>query len=1474
MPDAYGPLQHLELAPALWLVPAAPLSAFLLCFALRLIRGQRAARAVARVSIAGQLLSWAVALGYAARLLRLPASDRYLLVHLWRVVRVGQLDFGFDLALDTLSGIGVLVALGVVTASSFAVARRGGPGVLAECTWHALGLAGALLALLADGPMVLLVGWTMLAIALRALLVDERPEARVLGPGLYARAADAAMVFGATVLFWGAGGVWSEGEYVPDLTPRFSAVAEGTTSGAPAVRAPQRVLDDDDDDEQRYAAPQGKGLVTLTSYPGAIVFVDDSRTPLMKPGSQREPLRAPFVRVPLNAGHHSFRIHPGAGLDDYLVTHVPVGDGKEIHLAPFGPAAVFRQIRDPLLVHGRTFAPALASKRLWGAPVVTWASVLLLLSIALRLGAAPFGGLRARSEGQPALLVAPLGATLALYLSSRMGFLTSMSEVGSLVIASAGAVTALGGALLAAGAGEPSRRIALFGTTHLGFALLCAGARAFDALALYLVVSPLALAGLAGARRFEDGAAARASGLTLACLPVASAAAEAALRPDALASTAALALAALAISAAFVSAYAAFRLALELQETAGKRSISTVPGIASLGLLAVGGVLLRARPALIDAWLGGVLAPAPLRTGDVPFAPWAPLGLGVLLVFAAAVVARTHARQKRVPALPLSGAARALLDEAPIASVATTFVLLLQNAVSRLERWVLTPVVNAIGSGVRLVAEGHAHVESAVQRATIDAAAARLARLGAPASARRMKTIVFALLALAFAAAVTFGFMASAHAAGGALSLEVPGRSHGPLELAFKDGAYVGEMLVVNRGAEPLSVSRVSIRGDDDDLRAPTKVSARFADGAVSVANIPPGASRKVVVQWLPDREPRMKQVFCHVVVTSSDEKSGELAMGVVARIRRPVPWISDHLLSLVVFLPLLGALVAFVAHVSGRGGDALVRRVAVAVVLVQLGLALWAYAGFSADVTRSDGNDGLQLIEHVVWIRPLSAEYFIGVDGLSIMLVVLAPLLAVVAVLAAVGNERTMGFLAMLLICDTCLVGTIVAQDIILLFSFWQAAILAMAGLVGLWGGGGRAVAALKLALVLSFGSALILLAFVALRGNAERTFLVDGTSVTATSSIPELARVAFYAKKGVLFGFPFVRVVWVALFLGFGTMLPIFPFHAWLADAVESAPTSAATLLCGLMLPLGAYAILRVCFPILPEATRWASGGIVALGVVNVIYGALCAMGERDLKRIIAYLAMSHMGFCLVGLGSLTPQGIAACIAQIFAHGLATGALVVLAGVLERRVGTRDATRFGGLSREAPLFSIAFGASLLASMGAPGLAGFWGELLAILGAFPSHRGLSLVAAAGTLLVGAVHLWTFQRVLLGRFDERWRRDPHLEPFGGKIPDLTTRELTLVAPLALLLLVFGLWPTPLLGMISGGVRDVTTYVNPPGPDQIAAGAVEWGRLFVNLTPRPPLPVGRGGERSSSRSDSPLPSGRGAGGEVDGTTLPD
>ncbi len=649
----------------------------------------------------------------------------------------------------------------------------------------------------------------------------------------------------------------------------------------------------------------------------------------------------------------------------------------------------------------------------------------------------------------------------------------------------------------------------------------------------------------------------------------------------------------------------------------------------------------------------------------------------------------------------------------------------------------------------------------------------------------------------------------------------------GAVEMTKQGDVFAGSFTVENVGAGPLRISRVAVRTSPSDPRVPPGVSVDLEGGGAS-AELAPGQKRNAVVKWR-DSASRAKELYGHVVVESDAVVPGAGEPGRPAAIgfhAEKHGFLGQHVLTILTFLPLFGVIAIFLAHLLNYQDDKKLRNLVVVLMGINLALASWLYFTYDNGFVRADGNDGYQFIEHGVWIRSLNVEYFLGVDGVSISMVFLTALICFVGALASFSvKEQLKGYFAMYCLLATGMFGVFVALDLFMFYVFWEVMLLPMYFLIGIWGGPRREYAAIKFFLYTLAGSVFMLLAFIWFYLNGDPGYLVDGQAVTRSFSIPELMRVAWASKGLTILGISAVKLVWVWLFVGFAIKIPMFPFHTWLPDAHVEAPTAISVILAGVLLKMGTYGILRINFALLPEATQWAAGAMAVFGVINILYGAFCAMAQKDLKKLVAYSSVSHMGFTLLAMAALTPQGIQACIVQMFNHGLITGMLFSLVGVVYDRVHTRDLDKFGGLAAEMPLYTAFVGFAFMASLGLPGLSGFWGEAMTFIGAFPRFRALTILAATGVIVTAAYHLWALQRMFLGKFREEWRKNKYLEPFGGKFPEINGRELATLAPLAVLVLVLGFWPRPLLDLIDKGALDVHRLVDHPGQTQIAsAGA--------------------------------------------------
>src|SRR5438132_4121357 len=441
-----------------------------------------------------------------------------------------------------------------------------------------------------------------------------------------------------------------------------------------------------------------------------------------------------------------------------------------------------------------------------------------------------------------------------------------------------------------------------------------------------------------------------------------------------------------------------------------------------------------------------------------------------------------------------------------------------------------------------------------------------------------------------------------------------------------------------------------------------------------------------------------------------------------------------DHwALSGAIFVPILGAiLLAFAPRVQETAQKA----VALLTTLIAGGLTVGLMARFDYGAT-----DKLQFVSDRRWIDVIHSRYHVGIDGISLPLLALSAFVTVACVIYSWDHfpepHNPKAFLMLLLVLETGMNGTFVAQDLILFFVFFELVLLPMYFMIGVWGGPNRQYAAIKFFLFTLFGSALMILGFLALFFKAGNTF-----------DIPTLVR------NGSLIARSTQVLIFGGLFMGFAIKVPMFPFHTWLPDAHTEAPTVGSVILAAILLKLGTYGFIRIALPILPEAARSWAPYIGLLSVIGIIYGALGCLAQKDMKRLIAFSSVAHMGFVMLGISTLTAFGINAAVFGMVAHGLITGMLFFIAGSVKDRFHTLDMKRLGGLLLQSPQMGWILGFCCMASLGLPGLAGFWGEFPAILSAYKPAAGLSdalfrgymVVAAIGTVLAAAYLLWLLQR--------------------------------------------------------------------------------------------------------------------------------
>jgi NADH-quinone oxidoreductase subunit M len=502
----------------------------------------------------------------------------------------------------------------------------------------------------------------------------------------------------------------------------------------------------------------------------------------------------------------------------------------------------------------------------------------------------------------------------------------------------------------------------------------------------------------------------------------------------------------------------------------------------------------------------------------------------------------------------------------------------------------------------------------------------------------------------------------------------------------------------------------------------------------------------------------------------------------------------TSYLLSLILFTPLVGVVVLlFVGSHRQHAIRWIANITALAGFLVSL--PLW----FSFDMREP----GFQFIERAPWIPSIGAEYFLGVDGFSALLVMLATLIGAIAVLSSWNaiTERVKEYYIFLLMLQTGMIGAFVSLDFLLFFLFWEVMLVPMYFLIGIWGSDRRLYSAIKFFLYTLVGSVVMLLGILALyfHHGAETGVYTFDITLFHQMSLP-------YGLQWWVF---------LAFFLGFAIKVPMFPFHTWLPDAHTDAPTAGSVVLAAVLLKMGTYGFIRFSLPILPEATRAFVPFMVALAIVGIIYGALVAMAQRDWKRLVAYSSVSHMGMVMLGMFALNPVGITGSIVQQINHGISTGALFLIVGVVYERRHTRLISEYGGLSKNMPVFAAIFGVMMLSSIGLPTLNGFIGELLILQGVFVVSMMWAVVAGVGIVLGAAYMLWLFQRTMFGKIEN---------PKNLGLTDLSLREVAVFAPLIILAVWIGLYPSPFISRLETSVDRVMVRVSPDYAARTPAGA--------------------------------------------------
>jgi len=496
---------------------------------------------------------------------------------------------------------------------------------------------------------------------------------------------------------------------------------------------------------------------------------------------------------------------------------------------------------------------------------------------------------------------------------------------------------------------------------------------------------------------------------------------------------------------------------------------------------------------------------------------------------------------------------------------------------------------------------------------------------------------------------------------------------------------------------------------------------------------------------------------------------------------------ISSHILTIVTFTPALGALLILLhnrTHVRS------IRAFAVTVAVLSFVFSLHLIAHFDS------GSAEFQYVVDLPWIPSFGIQYHMGVDGISLFLILLTTVLTPLAMLASWSiTERTKEYFIFMLLLETGMIGVFASLDLFLFYVFWEVMLIPMYFLIGVWGGNRRIYAAMKFVLYTMIGGVLMLVAIISLyfmHGNATGDY---------TFSYPVILNAL---ATGRMILTPNVELfLFLAFFLAFAIKVPLFPFHTWLPDAHVEAPTAGSVLLAGVMLKMGTYGLVRFSLPFFPKMSHLFAPYISMLAIVGIIYGALVAMVQPDVKKLVAYSSVSHLGFVVLGIFSFTTQGMEGAVYQMLNHGISTGALFLLVGMIYERRHTRSIEEFGGLAHRMPLFAGVFLIVSLSSIGLPGLNGFVGEFLILLGTFRYFPGRAALAATGIILSAVYMLWMYQRVIWGEVTNAKNE---------LLSDMNGREKLMIAPLLILIVWMGMYSSHFLRPMDAAVSRLVHQV--------------------------------------------------------------
>ncbi len=488
-------------------------------------------------------------------------------------------------------------------------------------------------------------------------------------------------------------------------------------------------------------------------------------------------------------------------------------------------------------------------------------------------------------------------------------------------------------------------------------------------------------------------------------------------------------------------------------------------------------------------------------------------------------------------------------------------------------------------------------------------------------------------------------------------------------------------------------------------------------------------------------------------------------------------------MLTILTFLPVAGALLMLIFM---RGRPSAYKLTALVTTVITLALAIYLAAQFQS------GTADFQFQENVAWIPSLGISYHLGVDGISLLLILLTTLLSAVAILGTWNSikDRGLGFFISLLVLETGMLGVFVSMDLFLFYVFWEIQLIPMYFIIGLWGGARRIYAAIKFFLYTFIGSVLMLVAILAI------VWWYSSHGGTLTFDILTLQQAGFSGSIAVW--------SFAAFFIAFAIKVPMFPVHTWLPDAHTEAPTAGSVILAGVLLKMGVYGMIRFCVGFFPEVAVQAMVPVAILSVIAIVYGAAMSLVQPDMKRLVAYSSVSHMGFVTLGLFTFNMQGVQGAIIQMVSHGILTGALFMMVGFFYDRTHTRLIKDYGGLARPMPVAAAFFSLFVVGSLGLPGLSGFVGEFLILVGTFQYVKVFAVLASIAIILGAAYLLWMYQRTMFQQSNEKWL----------SLKDLGLREIVTLVPLVGMAVWIGLYPHTFLNMIDAPAQNIISQVQP------------------------------------------------------------